>query len=142
VISVLAADFDVDARTTIADALLNQRAVSGVGNVFKSETCFVAGIWPFTPLASIGDEGLRAILEIARRQLRANVHDPSSEFVMWGGMRRTTGRADPDARLYVYGREGHPCRRCGTRIAQAARGDDARLTYYCPACQAEGAPAS
>ena len=125
----------LDPQTALGDALLNQRAMSGIGNVFKSEICFAAAASPFTPLSALDDGRLLAIVGIAQRQMRANVHDPSTELVTWSGGRRTTGRADPSAALWVYGRAGAPCRRCGTPIVLDRRGDAARLTYYCPRCQ-------
>ena len=120
----------------LGDALLQQRAVAGIGNVFKSEICFVARLSPHLPVGSLDDAALARVLDVARRQLRANVPDAArADAMLWRGERRTTGRADPSARLYVYGRAGKPCRRCGTAIAFSKEGDDARTTYWCPRCQ-------
>jgi endonuclease-8 len=124
-------------RTEIADAVLNQRVVAGIGNVYKSEVLFLTGVNPFTAVAGLSDETLHAILATARIQLRANVIDPSAAIVTYRGYRRTTRRADPSERLYVYGRARKPCRKCGTAIQVKAQGRDARLTYWCPVCQAE-----
>ena len=123
------------ATMEIADALLNQRVVAGAGNVYKSEVLFLCGIDPFLRVDRVTDEQLRAILETARKHLKANVIDPTAAIVTYRGYRRTTGRADPSERLYVYGRARRPCRKCGTRIEVRAQGPDARLTYWCPACQ-------
>lgn len=143
---LLAADFDVGeafrrlrARATrsIGEALLDQRAVAGIGNVFKSEILFIAGVHPETPVGRLADGTLGGLLEIARRLLRANVHDAATgEIVTYGGLRRTTGRSDPSERLWVYGRAGKPCRRCAAAIACFRQGEDARVTFVCRRCQA------
>jgi len=122
-------------RSEIADAVLNQRVVAGIGNVYKSEVLFLTGVNPFTAVAGLSDETLHAILSTARLQLRANVIDPTAAIVTYRGYRRTTRRADPSERLYVYGRGRKPCRKCGTPIQVKAQGRDARLTYWCPVCQ-------
>jgi endonuclease-8 len=120
----------------IADALLDQRALAGIGNVYKSESLFVAGVSPFASVTSLSDETLGAIVETARAQLKANTRDPlEAPSATWRGMRRTTKSDRPEGRLWVYGRAGEPCRRCGTPIVIAKQGEDARLTYYCPKCQ-------
>jgi endonuclease VIII len=120
----------------IADALLDQRALAGIGNVYKSESLFVARVSPFASVASLSDETLGAIVETARAQLKANTRDPlEAPDATWRGMRRTTKSDRPEGRLWVYGRAGEPCRRCGTPIVIAKQGEDARLTYYCPKCQ-------
>lgn len=119
----------------IADALLNQRVVAGAGNVYKSEVLFLCGVNPFLRVDRVADAQLRAILATARKHLKANVVDPTAAIVTYRGYRRTTGRADPSERLYVYGRARRPCRKCGTRIEVRAQGPNARLTYWCPACQ-------
>jgi endonuclease-8 len=128
--------FRARGATDIADALLNQRVVAGAGNVYKSEVLFLCKIDPFTAVRLVSDERLRQVLAIARKYLRANVIDHTASIVTYTGYRRTTGRADPSERLYVYGRGGKPCRKCGTLIRVKAQGPDARLTYWCPSCQA------
>ena len=120
----------------IADALLNQRLVAGAGNVYKSEVLFLCGVNPYARVADVDDARLTAILTTARKHLQANVIDPTAAIVTYRGYRRTTRRADPAERLYVYGRAGKPCRTCGTPIAMRAQGPHARLTYWCPRCQA------
>jgi endonuclease VIII len=117
----------------IADALLDQRAIAGIGNVFKSEILFAARLSPFTPVVALDSDALARVVTIAARQMRANVGDAPS--VAAAGGRRTTNRLDPSARLWVYGRRGLPCRRCGTPIQRAKQGPDARSTYWCERCQ-------
>ena len=125
---------------SIADALLNQRLVAGVGNVYKSETLFLRRINPFLAVGAVGDADIREMLATARTLLRANVTDGREGIVTYTGYRRTTRRADPGERLYVYGRARKPCRRCGTPIRVKAQGPHARLTYWCPICQSPGSP--
>ncbi len=137
---LLRPDFDTDeairrlrerAGVPIAEALLDQRAVAGIGNVFKSEVLFEGGVHPQTPVNAVSDERLRALVDGARRQLAANVGEATPRFG-----RRTTGRMAINEGLWVYGRGGRPCRRCGTPIAFAKQGLGARPTYWCPTCQA------
>ena len=127
--------FRARGATAIADALLNQRVVAGAGNVYKSEVLFLCCINPFTRVADVTDKQLRAIFATARTHLRANVIDATAAIVTYRGYRRTTRRADPAERLYVYGRARKPCRKCGTRIQVRAQGPDVRLTYWCASCQ-------
>jgi endonuclease-8 len=75
------------------------------------------------------------VLRTARRLLKANVADATSEIVTYRGLRRTTGRTDPAERLWVYGRGGKPCRKCGAAISYNKTGLDARGTYWCASCQ-------
>jgi endonuclease-8 len=107
---------------------------AGIGNVFKSEILFLAGLDPFTPVAALPDAALERLVDIAREQLAANVLSRSQTLSRSVG-RRTTRSLDPNAKLWVYGRGGKPCRRCGTRIESRKTGLDARLTYWCPQCQ-------
>lgn len=118
----------------IAEALLNQRVVAGIGNVFKSEVLFVAGVHPQAPVSALPDAALQRILEVAGTQLQSNVR-PRSQTLAPAPGRRTTGSLHPDKGLWAYGRAGQPCRRCGTTIQVDTRGTDARLTYWCPRCQ-------
>ena len=140
---LLAADFDDGEvirrvrgrqRDAIADVLLNQRVVAGIGNVFKSEILFLAGIHPFTPVSALDVPQLQRIVTIAREQLAANVLSPAQSLSSLSG-RRTTRSLNPNKKLWVYGRGGQPCRRCGTSIEARKTGLDARITYWCPACQ-------
>jgi endonuclease VIII len=122
--------------TGLADALLNQRVMAGIGNVFKSEVLFVAGLDPFRTVGSLTDEQIETLIAVARELLRANVIETDrATAATWGGYRRTTRRADPGARLWVYGRGGKPCRQCGTPVEYQKHGPDARGTYWCPRCQ-------
>jgi endonuclease VIII len=119
---------------SIADALINQRVVSGAGNVYKSEVLFACGISPFAAVRALGDEDLRRILTTARRLLRVNVEHPRGGIVTYRGYQRSQQRTARDG-LYVYGRARLPCRKCGTPIQVATQGSNARLTYFCPRCQ-------
>ena len=121
--------------TAIADALLNQRVMAGIGNVYKSEVLFGCRVSPFVTVASLSDEQIECLVTTARRYLRANVTEGLAAMTTYMGFRRTTRRDDPTERLWVYGRVGEPCRRCGTPIKIAKQGRDARLTYWCPTCQ-------
>jgi len=121
-------------REPIGDALLNQRVMAGVGNVFKSEILFLAGIEPFTPVTALSDSDLERLIGVSRQQLAANVMTKSQSLSPAIG-RRTTRSLDPNSRLWVYARGGKPCRRCGTPIQSRKTGLDARLTYWCPICQ-------
>ncbi|HEY7170858.1 MAG TPA: DNA-formamidopyrimidine glycosylase family protein [Vicinamibacterales bacterium] len=119
----------------IEDVLLNQRVVAGIGNVLKSETLFVARIHPAARAGSLDDRALERLLDAALRLMKMNVVESDALPLVPG--RRTTGALDPAAKLYVYGRAGKACRRCGTRIEISRKGTDARLTYWCPRCQPE-----
>jgi endonuclease-8 len=121
----------------IADALLDQRVMAGVGNVFKSEILFVSGIHPRAGVRSLDEEALRTSVRAARRLLLANAGRPANPRA---GYRNTTGRLNPAERLWVYGRRGRPCLRCGTPVASAKQGVGARTTFWCPQCQPQGAP--
>ena len=114
----------------IAEALLDQRALAGIGNVFKSEVLFEGGVHPETRVDALSDARLAELVDIARRQLAANVVETTPRFG-----RRTTGRMAIAEGLWVYGRGGRPCRRCGTPITFARQGLGARPTYWCPRCQ-------
>jgi endonuclease-8 len=118
----------------IADALLNQRVVAGIGNVYKSEVLFVCRVDPFSPAAAVADERLREVLRTARKLMRANVTTLGGGITTYIGFRRARGGGESEGR-YVYGRARRPCRRCGTPIRVRAQGVHARLTYWCPRCQ-------
>jgi endonuclease-8 len=123
--------------TAAADVLLNQRVIAGLGNVYKSEVLFVCGVHPFAPVRTLSDAAVAALVETARRLLRANTTGELPPMTTYSGYRRTTGRDNPRERLWVYGRSHLPCRKCGTAIQARKHGPDARLTYWCPACQKE-----
>lgn len=127
----------------IGEALLTQSALAGIGNVFKSEACFAAGIHPFRPVSSLSDLELLRLVRKARQQLLANVASESpAQTMTYFGIRRTTGRSDPSQALWVYQRQGEPCRRCGTSIESSKQGFGARVTFWCPRCQPLGAAAA
>jgi endonuclease VIII len=113
----------------LGEALLDQRVLAGAGNVFKSEIAFLAGVHPLRPVGDLDGATLRRVVETARRLLLANAGSGRD------GGRRTTAALDPGARLWVYGRGGEACRRCGTPIAFVRQGPHARVTYWCPRCQ-------
>jgi endonuclease-8 len=121
----------------IADVLLHQEVLAGVGNVFKSEICFVTGTNPFWKVAALDAERIAALVAASQKLVCANVLEDSGDaIVTYGGRRRrTTHEADPGASLYVYGRTGEPCRRCGERIRMRIQGPDARVTFWCAGCQ-------
>ncbi|MGA8036860.1 MAG: DNA-formamidopyrimidine glycosylase family protein [Candidatus Acidiferrales bacterium] len=117
-------------------ALMTQSLLSGIGNVYKSETCFACRVNPFRRVQSLGEAELASLVSMARKFLRANVTNTSGDIVVtYGAMRRTTGRANPKDRLWVYRRTGEPCRKCGGRIESRKQGLDARSTFWCPTCQ-------
>jgi endonuclease-8 len=142
---LLAPSFDNDealrrlkghAAAPIGEALLNQRVVAGIGNVYKSEILFVAGVDPFTRVADLSPDAIAAILGQARALMLANVDDRTSSTLPG---RRTTRSLNPNVKLWVYGRAGKPCRKCGTPIRVRKSGLDARATYWCARCQRSSA---
>ncbi len=120
----------------IGEALLRQSLVAGLGNVFKSEVCFASRVNPFRLVGALGADELQLLMSNARKFMLNNITDSSGDqIVTYTGMRRTTGRADPSERLWVYKRRGEPCRECGTAILSRKQGLDARTTFWCPRCQ-------
>jgi endonuclease VIII len=109
---------------TIAEALLDQRNLAGIGNLYKAELLFLRGLWPWRQVSTVDD--LPAIVDLAHRMLVANKG-------RW--TQSTTGNLRPGETTWVYGRRDRPCRRCGTLIRQAEQGE--RVTYWCPRCQPE-----
>lgn len=135
---VLAPDFDlVEARTRlraraeleIGEALMDQRALAGIGNVYKSETLFLCGVDPFLPVAALSDRDLDRLVSKARALMAANVS---------GAPRATRPGLTSAERTWVYGRSRRPCRRCATPIRMRRQGTAARSTYWCPVCQFQG----
>lgn len=120
---------------TIADALLDQRVMAGIGNVYKSEVLFACRVHPFVDVHVVTDEQIRCLVFTARKFLRANVNEGVGGMTTYMGFRRTTRQDRPSERLWVYGRAGEACRRCGASVATAKQGPHARLTYWCPQCQ-------
>lgn len=116
-----------DPRRQVGEALLDQRAMAGLGNVYKSEACFVGRVSPWRPIGELDDATLRRLVATARRLLNANLD---------GGARVTTGERRPGRQMWVYSRAGLPCRNCGTLIEGRRQGEQARMTYWCPRCQA------
>ncbi|MBU3750995.1 MAG: DNA glycosylase, partial [Mycobacterium sp.] len=119
-----AANLTADPDRPIAAALLDQRVMAGVGNVYCNELCFLSGRLPTSPVRSLADP-LRLVSR-AREILWAN-------RLRWA--RTTTGNTRPGRQLWVYGRGGQPCRRCSTPLARAGQSDSERVSYWCPSCQ-------
>lgn len=119
------ARLSADPARPIGDALLDQRNLAGVGNVFKAELCFIGRVDPLTQVGSVTD--LPAMVAKAKQLLEVNKDRPT---------RITTGDSRRGYQLWVYGRRG-PCLRCGTRVAKADQGPPGqqRPTYWCPSCQ-------
>jgi endonuclease-8 len=110
----------------IAVALLDQRNLAGIGNLYKCETLFLAGVSPFTPAPEVPD--LAKVVDLARRLLLANRDNP---------LQVTTRVARRGEEHWVYRRARRPCRRCGTPIRADSQGrpSEERATYWCPSCQ-------
>jgi endonuclease VIII len=126
---------------TIGSALMDQRNVAGIGNLYRNEVLFLRGLAPWTPVGQAGDVG--AVVALAQRLLLANRDRPEQI---------TTGSGRRGEQQWVHGRGGRACRRCGTRIrsgflasetsgapagpdADAERDPRRRITYWCPRCQ-------
>jgi len=120
------------AATPIGEALIDQRALAGIGNVYKNEILWIERVSPFAAVSALSDDALARLVATGRRLLHANVvPGRRAERVTTAGDRGAPGP------LYVYGRTGRPCRRCRTPIASRRQGHDIpRTTYWCPACQA------
>jgi endonuclease-8 len=125
---VLAAEFDSerflarlrsdDPTRGIADALLDQRNVAGIGNIWKAEGCWEAGVDPWRRVADVSDAEVVAIIEGARPRMQRSA---------------STGGFEDQTR--VYRQAGRPCPRCGVRIEARGQGDENRTTFWCPGCQ-------
>src|SRR5271170_3436336 len=125
-----------DPDAEIAVVLLNQRVLAGLGNVYKSEVAFAAGVNPFRAMRTITPREMDGMADVAQRYMKANVLDGSGDGVVtYFGKRRTTGNSNRDERLWVYGRQGQECRRCGATVMMRKQGVQARSTYWCPDCQ-------
>ena len=122
--ALAAANLTADPDRPIAAALLDQRVMAGVGNVYCNELCFLSGRLPTSPVSTLPDP-----LRLATR----------AQEMLWANRlrsaRTTTGNTRPGQQLWVYGRGGQPCRRCGTRIVRAGQNDAERVSYWCPSCQ-------
>jgi endonuclease-8 len=133
---ILSADFDLAAAlthlrehpdVTIAEALMLQSAVAGIGNVYKSETLFIEKVWPFRNVAELDDATLARLLKRARDLMRRNLQGP----------RRTTFGTHAGTPHYVYERSGQHCLKCDCKIRMLRQGNLQRSTYFCPECQKE-----
>ncbi|GHG44768.1 Fpg/Nei family DNA glycosylase [Streptomyces griseocarneus] len=120
-----------DPGRTVGEAVLDQRNLAGIGNVYKSELCFLLRVTPWLPVGTLPDPV--RLVALARKLLEANKERTA---------RITTADARPDRRLWVYGRAERPCRRCGTPVLAAGQGPacQERSTYWCPHCQTGPAP--
>jgi endonuclease-8 len=109
-----------DPTRPIGDALLDQRTIAGIGNLWKSEGCFAAGIDPWRPAGEVSDDEALAIVRETRPRMQQSAAD---------------GRQDRFRRIYNLA--GRPCPRCGpgSRIMGRGMGDDNRPTFWCPTCQ-------
>jgi endonuclease VIII len=120
----------------LAVVLLNQRVLAGLGNVYKSEVAFAAGVNPFRQMHTITTSEMEKIAEVAQRYMQANVVDGAGDGVVtYSGNRRTTQAMNQADRVWVYRRKGQECRRCGTLISMRKQGEQVRSTYWCPSCQ-------
>ena len=115
-----------DPTRGIGEALLDQRNLAGFGNIWKSESCFLAGVDPRRPVAGVQDEEALRIVRLARPLMRDSAERGGRIVTAPGGVWDT----------WVYGHAGRPCRRCGKPIESRSQGDDNRTTYWCPGCQA------
>ncbi|MGW7517137.1 Fpg/Nei family DNA glycosylase [Streptomyces sp. NPDC054796] len=125
----------------LAEALLDQRNLAGIGNVYAAELCFLARVSPWTPVGSLSGTLLPRLLAAAHTLLEAN-KDTYDRRTTKTGLRTPRGGArggpyDRDRALWVYGREHRPCHRCGTTIRTGTYGppDRPRTVWYCPHCQ-------
>jgi endonuclease-8 len=108
-----------DQTRAVGDVLLDQRVVAGIGNVWKAESCFAAGVDPWRPLGRLSDEEAVAIVGFARERM-----GESAALDGWSVRPRS-----------VYGRGDRPCPRCGTPLRRRGQGDENRTTFWCPGCQ-------
>lgn len=120
--AVATARLIADAQRPLASALLDQTVMAGIGNVYCNELCFVVGRLPTTPVGDLNNPG--RLVSRAREMLWAN-------RLRWS--RCTTGDTRQGRQLWVYGRAGLPCRRCGTTVASDRNGE--RIRFWCPSCQ-------
>jgi endonuclease-8 len=107
-----------DPLRPIGDALLDQRTLAGIGNLWKCEGCHAAGIDPWRPVREVSDDEALAIVRATRPGMQQSALD---------GMQ--------DAHRVIYARAGRPCPRCGAPIRSRGQGDDNRITYWCAGCQ-------
>jgi endonuclease VIII len=110
----------------VGEALLDQRNLAGIGNLYKAESLFLRGVNPWQPIAAV--DGLPELVDLARRLLDGNKERVGQV---------TTGNPARGQETWVYGRVGRPCRRCRTPVRRAAQGaaTEERITFWCPHCQ-------
>jgi endonuclease-8 len=143
---VLSGAFDSDAAIDrvmacaceeIGDVLMHQEVMAGVGNVFKSEVCFVNGVNPFSPVASLPRAQVAALVASSQKLVAANVFEDSADRIVTyrGQQRRTRHSSNPGETLWVYGRAGEACRQCGEPIRSRMQGPEVRVTFWCSLCQ-------
>ncbi|MZE77834.1 Fpg/Nei family DNA glycosylase [Streptomyces xinghaiensis] len=115
-----------DPARPLGEALLDQRNLAGLGNVYKSELCFMLRLSPWLPVGEVPSPA--RLIALAAKLLDLNKARAS---------RVTTADPRRDRQLWVYGREGKPCLRCGTPVRTAGQGESGRErdTYWCPRCQ-------
>jgi endonuclease-8 len=106
---------------------MTQTALSGIGNIYKSETLFLCKIDPFLTVSALDSAALTRIVRTARELLRKNARPGSSQ--------RTTSNAAGAGQYWVYRRSGEACRVCGAAVHMRRQGELHRSTYYCPSCQ-------
>lgn len=116
----------------LGEAILDQRLVAGLGNVYKSELLFIEQLDPFKPIAAYTDATLHHLLVAAQKWMRRNL-GPGPRQTRWGAGRE---------RAWVYNRSGELCPRCNTIIQMRRQGQLGRSTYYCPQCQHVDIPAT
>ncbi|MDQ4089627.1 MAG: hypothetical protein M3163_04895 [Actinomycetota bacterium] len=119
--------------TALGELLLDQRVVSGIGNIWRCESLFLEGRNPWTPVSAITDDELDALVSTAARIMSESL-GPSGP--LRGEPSPFTGRPP----RWVYRRTGRPCRRCGTPIQSRGQGEQSRTAYWCPTCQASAGP--
>jgi endonuclease-8 len=127
-------------RLAIADVLLAQTVASGIGNVYKSELLFLERVDPFAPSSAVADTKLVAIYERARVLMRENLESGGWRITTTRPLHATGFSADRsvpmEQRHWVYRRARKPCHECGTLVRSRLQGPMARMTYWCPRCQA------
>jgi endonuclease VIII len=130
------------AKTEIGEALLDQRAVAGIGNVYKSEILFIEKVDPFAVVGTLDTATLDRVMAKGRELLQANAR-PDAAVGRTTTVDTKTGKRLAPSRLWVYDRAGRPCHRCGTLIQAGPQGSELpRTTYWCPGCQAPAGAAA
>jgi endonuclease-8 len=120
-----------DQTRTLGDALLDQRILAGIGNVWKSEGCFIARLSPWRRLDAVSDEEALAVV----RGIQPLMRDSAQRGGRITTYERTRPQPRHERRTWVYDRAGLPCRECNTLVQARGQGDDNRTTFWCPECQ-------